>query len=132
MGALTVASVSICIFVALADIPQSDIGQNVDHSVSRSNIVKRDASPAKGKKNVKGNGKKERENAAGRKRSNGRKKKVGKKGKGRPQKNGGAKGSKKTCKSKKCREKRRQKNISRNRKKCTGKCSWSNGKCKSS
>jgi len=140
--ALTVASVSICIFVALADIPQSDIGPNVDHSVSRSNIVKRDASPAKGKKQEKGNGKKKKENATGGKRSNGRKMKNGKKK--RPQRKGGAKGSKKKCKSKNCRGKRRQKKIARkrnntkskckglNRKKCTGKCSWSNGKCKES
>merc|ERR1719438_60839 len=53
--ALTVASVSsICIWVALAeisDVPQSDNGQNLDDFVSKSNNVKRDASPAKGMKN---------------------------------------------------------------------------------
>merc|ERR1711982_107577 len=52
----TVASVSICIWVALAeisDVPQSDIGQNLDDFVSKSNNVKRDASPAKGMKNDK-------------------------------------------------------------------------------
>merc|ERR1712048_1316771 len=53
MGALTVASVSICIWVALADVPQSDIGQNLDDFVSKSNNVKRDASPTKGMKNDK-------------------------------------------------------------------------------
>merc|ERR1712126_109609 len=93
--ALTIASVSICIFVAIADVPQSEISQNVGNLDSRPNIiVKRDASKENSKK-----GKKGKRNAT---------KKSKKKGKGgKKNKRKGKKTETKKCRTKKCRQRRR-------------------------
>jgi len=116
--ALTVASVSICIWVALADVPQSDIGQNLDDFVSKSNNVKRDASPAKGMKNdnrrenllrdtrdasAKKSGKKKGP-ARKKRKNNGQRKRKGQKGKGKKKKSK----NRKVRKSKKGKERKRK------------------------
>merc|ERR1712227_765443 len=113
--ALTIASVSICIFVAIADVPQSEISQNVENLDSRPNIiVKREA------------GKSQEEKARKRKNKGkgGGKKKKERKGKSRKQaKKNGRKRSRKGERNNKC------KKITE-RTECTGQCQWKGKRCK--
>merc|ERR1712227_688091 len=91
--ALTIASVSICIFVAIADVPQSEISQNVENLDSRPNIiVKRDAAKKNTKKGSNKKGKKKAARKSKKKRKGGKKKRKGTR--------------RKNCKKGKCQRKR--------------------------
>merc|ERR1712048_1120576 len=119
MGALTVASVSICIWVALADVPQSDIGQNLDDFVSKSNNVKRDASPTKGMKNDK-----KRENLLRDTRDASAKKAGKKKGPARKKRKNNGQRKRKGEKEKKQKQKSKKKQKRKGEKKKGGQEGW--------
>merc|ERR1712227_578007 len=129
--ALTIASVSICIFVAIADVPQSEISQNVENLDSRPNIiVKREAGKSqeekarKRKNKGKGGGKKKKERKGkSRKQAKRNGKKQVKKNVKKQAKKNGRKRSRKGERNNKC------KKITE-RTECTGRCQWKGKRCK--